>query len=69
MTTQKIEITKEHLSTIREKWDCSGMSDDEIIQAMLRYEKRSEGGSVWLLEAICFPNFQSYLNHIKTTRK
>lgn len=69
MTTEKIEITKEHLNTIREKWDCNGMDDDAIIKAMLRYENRTnENGSVWVLEAICFPNFQSYLNQVRTSK-
>ena len=63
---EKVKITDEHLATIREKWDCEGIDDETIIQAMLRYEKRSEGGSIWILEHICFPNFQSYLHFYKT---
>lgn len=69
MTTEKIEITKEHLNTIRNKWDCDGMSNEEIIRAMLRYEKRTtENGSVWVLEAICFPSFQSYLDQVRASK-
>jgi len=63
-TVEKVEITEAHLKTIREKWDCEGMSDDDIMAAMLRYEKRVTKGAD-VLEVICFPNFQSYLNHIK----
>lgn len=62
---EKVEITDEHLRAIRGKWDCEEMDDNTIVQAMLRYEKRFVNGSVYILEMICFPDFQSYLNFYK----
>ena len=62
---EKVEITCEHITIIREKYDCSNMSDEQIINAMLHYEKRDTGKGVWILEALCFPDFQSYLIHQK----
>jgi hypothetical protein len=67
---EKIEITDKHLEAIRDKWNCEGMADEQIIEAMLRYEKRytTVAGvkSVYILEQICFPDFQSYLQFYKT---
>lgn len=69
MTEDKIEITKDHLTTIREKWDCAEMNDNAVISAMLRYERRIQNGGVCLIEMLCFPDFQSYLNFFKTSNK
>lgn len=63
MAEERVEITTDHLNTIREKWDCKDMSDNDIISAMLHYEKMSSGG-VRVLESLCFPNFQSHLHYI-----
>ena len=63
---EQVEITKEHLDTLRSKYDCNGMDDAAIIKAILYYQRHITPKGVRVLVAICFPDFQSYLNHIKT---
>ena len=62
----KVEITNEHLTIMREKYDCKEMTDEQIVEAMLIYEKKYGGKYANVLDILCFPNFQSILHFIKS---
>lgn len=68
MSAQKVPITTSHLKTMREKYDCSGMSNNQITEALVMYDKQRGNGSVNLLDYLCFPNFQCVLNHFKINK-
>lgn len=62
----KVQITDEHLNIMREKYDCSNMTDDLIINAMLSWEKKQ--GNRYILYHLCFPNFQCVLNYYRSSK-
>lgn len=60
---ERVEITAEHLGTIRRRYkECDGMSDEQIIEAMHYYESRN------ILEYLCHPTFSHCLNKVKNKK-
>lgn len=60
---EKVEITDEHLSIIRKKYkECEGMTDEQVIEAILHMEKYSKT----VLGHLCYPTFDCNLRYIKS---
>lgn len=63
---EKIPITAEHLTTLRKIYSaCEGMRDEQIIEALLFYESQFINGRRNIITALCYPEFDCHLHHIK----
>ncbi len=58
---EEIQITDGHLIIMREKYDCEGLTNEQIIQAMVKWDKMKRDG----VFIVAFPDFQSVLDFIK----
>lgn len=60
----KVEVTSEHIKSIREKYDCHDLTDTEIFLSMLSCEENQQ----YPLFNISFPSFQSLLLHRRSMK-
>lgn len=57
---ETVQITSDHLTIIREKYNCQDLTDNHIMKAMVKWDEMMKKRTV--LSMLSFPSFQSVLN-------
>ncbi|MFM2393088.1 MAG: hypothetical protein RLZZ546_1070 [Bacteroidota bacterium] len=65
---EEVEITSEHLTIMRESYDCQNLTDDDIIQAMVKWDNMRRNGKGVIVH-LAFPNFQCVLDNINNIKR
>lgn len=61
---ETVEITNEHVTIMRDKYNCQDLTDKDIVEAMVKWDEMTRNGKNIIVH-LSFPSFQSVLNFIK----